>query len=180
MQVTLNQSEIETAITNYISDIMTVKDGMAVNITLRATRGEEGTTAVIDILPIGQAPAPVAAPAPTPAPVSPRKATVVKKPEPTAAAAPAPTPIPPSAELASPESGSTAGADGTAGDAQGAGDAGEGDTTGSDAGGAPFVADTTQGTLNQEVAQAASNEAEAKPAERPKSLFANLRKPVNQ
>lgn len=186
MQVTLVQAEIEAAITNYINDIMTVKDGMAITITIRATRGEEGTTAVIDILPQGQAPAPVPAPAPAPATPAVRRAAQapVKKAE---VAAPAPTPSPATTVV---EPASTNGAEaGPAGDAQGAGD-----STGSDAGEPPFVAQTTLVTAPDEVAESAgagngaepAQEAEAMPAEtpdvatsKPKSLFANLRKPTN-
>ena len=51
MQITLIQSEIEQALKNYINDIMSVKDGMEIEIQLKATRGEEGTTAIIDIVP---------------------------------------------------------------------------------------------------------------------------------
>lgn len=51
MQITLIQSEIEQALKNYINDIMSVKEGMEIEIQLKATRGEEGTTAIIDIIP---------------------------------------------------------------------------------------------------------------------------------
>ena len=51
MQITLIQSEIEQALKNYINDIMSVKEGMEIEIQLKATRGEEGTTAIIDIVP---------------------------------------------------------------------------------------------------------------------------------
>ena len=51
MQITLIQAEIEQALKNYINDIMSVKDGMEIEIQLKATRGEEGTTAIIDIIP---------------------------------------------------------------------------------------------------------------------------------
>ena len=51
MQITLNQVEIEQALRNYVAEMVAVKDGMTIAVTIRATRGEEGTTAVIDILP---------------------------------------------------------------------------------------------------------------------------------
>ena len=51
MQITLIQAEIEQALKNYINDIMSVKEGMEIEIQLKATRGEEGTTAIIDIIP---------------------------------------------------------------------------------------------------------------------------------
>lgn len=185
MQITLVQSEIEQALTNYINDIMTVKDGMAISITLRATRGEEGTTAVIDILPLGQTPTPAPAPAPVATPAVRRAAQApVKKAE----AAPAPTPSPATTKV-EPESTAGAEAAGPAGDAQGAGD-----STGSDAGEPAFVAETTEGTLAQEVAESAGTDNGTEAAEatteppaatpevatsKPKSLFANLRKPSN-
>lgn len=52
MQIIIVQSEIETAIRNHILDQIHVKDGMQIDIVLRATRGDEGTTAVIDIVPM--------------------------------------------------------------------------------------------------------------------------------
>jgi outer membrane biosynthesis protein TonB len=51
MQITLNQVEIEEAITNYVNDLVSVNEGMTITITIKATRGEEGTTALIDIVP---------------------------------------------------------------------------------------------------------------------------------
>lgn len=51
MQITLNQVEIEEAITNYVNDLVSVNEGMAITVTIKATRGEEGTTALIDIVP---------------------------------------------------------------------------------------------------------------------------------
>jgi hypothetical protein len=50
MQITIVQAEIEQAIRNYIQDQINVKDGMRIDIALKATRGEEGTTAIIDIV----------------------------------------------------------------------------------------------------------------------------------
>lgn len=186
MQITLIQSEIEQALTNYINDIMTVKDGMTISITLRATRGEEGTTAVIDILPIGQTPTPAPAPAPVATPAVRRAAQApVKKAE----TAPAPTPSPATVEEP-PVPETPVGAE--AGTVPAASSAG--DSTGSDAGEPPFVGDTTQGTLAQEVAESAGTNNGTEAAEatteppaatpevatsKPKSLFANLRKPSN-
>lgn len=54
MQVTLVQSEIESALTDYVNNIMSVKEGMGISVTFKATRGEEGATAIIDILPVGE------------------------------------------------------------------------------------------------------------------------------
>ena len=51
MQIILNQAEIEQALRNYVYEIISVNAGMTVSVTIKATRGEEGTTAVVDILP---------------------------------------------------------------------------------------------------------------------------------
>ena len=50
MQITLIQSEIEQALTDYIHSQINVKEGQKITIELKATRGAEGTTAVIDIV----------------------------------------------------------------------------------------------------------------------------------
>lgn len=66
MQITLVQTEIEAALRAYILSQINIRDGMKIDITLKATRGDEGTTAIIDITPEGEpAPQPVAAPAVT-------------------------------------------------------------------------------------------------------------------
>lgn len=60
MQVTLTQPEIEQALKNFINEQINIKEGMEINIDIRATRGADGTTAIIDIVPAGsntQAPA---------------------------------------------------------------------------------------------------------------------------
>lgn len=49
MQITLVQHEIETAIREYVHTQINVKEGMEIDIVLKATRGDEGTTAIIDI-----------------------------------------------------------------------------------------------------------------------------------
>lgn len=51
MKITIVQSEIETAIKNYISSMFNVKAGVAMEIDLRATRGEQGFMAEIDVQP---------------------------------------------------------------------------------------------------------------------------------
>lgn len=62
MQITLTQPEIETAIINFVKSQMTIADGQRISIDLRATRGEEGYTALIDIVRDDtSAPAPVTA-----------------------------------------------------------------------------------------------------------------------
>ncbi len=59
MQLTLNQSEITQAITAYIRNAVSVNDGMEIRIDLKATRGDQGHSAIVDIVPAGT---PVAAP----------------------------------------------------------------------------------------------------------------------
>lgn len=66
MQITLVQSEIEQALTDFISSQMTIKEGMAIKIELRATRGAEGFQANIDIVPQHLLSEVVAAPATVP------------------------------------------------------------------------------------------------------------------
>lgn len=51
MQITIVQVEIEQAIRNYVLEQLSVKEGMQIDIVLKATRGDEGTTAIIDIVP---------------------------------------------------------------------------------------------------------------------------------
>lgn len=51
MQITLIQSEIEQAITEYIHTQINVRAGMAIEIDLAATRGQQGFTASINIVP---------------------------------------------------------------------------------------------------------------------------------
>lgn len=51
MQITINQTEIEEAIRNHILGQITVRDDMRIDIDLKATRGDEGYTAIIDIVP---------------------------------------------------------------------------------------------------------------------------------
>ena len=102
MQITLVQTEIETAIRNYIHSQIVVKEGMKIDIILKATRGDEGTTAIIDITPEGQVPA-SAASAPVAAPVQKKVVPVVAAvPTQTKAAEPElePEPVPEKAESA--------------------------------------------------------------------------------
>lgn len=51
MQITITQTEIETAIRNHVLALIAVRENMRVDIDLKATRGTEGFTAVIDITP---------------------------------------------------------------------------------------------------------------------------------
>lgn len=51
MQITLVQSEIEEALSDFVLARMTIKDGMELKIDLAATRGTSGFTANVDIVP---------------------------------------------------------------------------------------------------------------------------------
>lgn len=49
MQITINQSEIEQAIKSHIGNLIVLKPGTEIGIDLRAGRGENGYTAIIDV-----------------------------------------------------------------------------------------------------------------------------------
>lgn len=51
MQITIVQTEIEEAIRNYILGQISVHENHRIDIDLKATRGEQGFQAVIDIVP---------------------------------------------------------------------------------------------------------------------------------
>lgn len=51
MQITINQNEIETAIRNHVLGLISVRQNMRIDIDLKATRKEDGYTAIIDIYP---------------------------------------------------------------------------------------------------------------------------------
>lgn len=51
MQITINQTEIETAIRNHVLGLIAVRENMRIDIDLKATRKEDGYTAIIDIYP---------------------------------------------------------------------------------------------------------------------------------
>lgn len=67
MQITLVQAEIEQALTEYIHRQINVREGMHIEIDLAATRGQQGFTAMIDIVPDDAPPMAVSAPTPRPA-----------------------------------------------------------------------------------------------------------------
>lgn len=50
MQISINQTEIEQAIFDYIKKHINIVEGTQVNIEMKATRGAEGFSAVIDIM----------------------------------------------------------------------------------------------------------------------------------
>ena len=67
MQLILPQSELETAITEYVHGIMNIKDGNTMTIDLKAGRGLDGFTATVDIVKSGTpVPAKTVVPAATP------------------------------------------------------------------------------------------------------------------
>lgn len=49
LQITLNQTEIEIAVKNYIQKRMVFKEGTDIQIDMKASRGAEGFTAIIDV-----------------------------------------------------------------------------------------------------------------------------------
>lgn len=53
MQLTLPQSDIESAIDAYVREMITVREGHEIQIELKATRGDQGNTAIINIVPAG-------------------------------------------------------------------------------------------------------------------------------
>ena len=67
MQITLVQAEIEQALTEYIHRQINVREGMHIEIDLAATRGQQGFTAMIDIVPDDAPPLAVSTPTPRPA-----------------------------------------------------------------------------------------------------------------
>ena len=64
MQITLTQPEIETALRNYLNQLMTLNEGTSFDIEFTSGRKENGTSATIDIQQTAtpKASAPVAAP----------------------------------------------------------------------------------------------------------------------
>lgn len=49
MRITLNQNEIELALKNYVNKLLSVQDGINMTIDIKATRGEGGMTAEIEL-----------------------------------------------------------------------------------------------------------------------------------
>ena len=150
MQIILVQHEIETALRNHVTSLLQVREGNRIDITLKATRGEEGSTALIDIVPdntvaVGQA-------------VISSAATVVQT-----AARPVVRGLSPqrsSAAASSPEPEAVA---------EAAGQASSGDAQ----------TDTVTGDVAQgEADQAATGTDSAQGSARPTGLFAHLKKPA--
>lgn len=78
MIIILNQAQIEQALSDYIHARIVVQDGMQLDIDLKATRGETGMTATIEINPIADA---AEAPATEPAPIAKISATKIATPK---------------------------------------------------------------------------------------------------
>lgn len=69
MQIIIVQAEIETAIRNFITSQINLREGQNITVDLTATRGESGFKAVIDIASATATPVVVSIPVqPTPAP----------------------------------------------------------------------------------------------------------------
>lgn len=165
MQITIVQAEIELAIKNYIMSQITVNENQDINIQLKATRGDEGYQAIIDIKP--------AAPAPTgPAPkggtkakeTPPAKSLNISKTVEAAKSGKDTT-----AELPAESKDDAADAGNTAGDTA---DADADDATQGEALDPTFQDDTNVVSIAKEEPASATTEA-------PKSIFAGLKKPVN-
>ena len=152
MQITLVQHEIETALRNYVTSLLNVREGHRIDITLKATRGEDGSTAVIDIVPdntvaVGQA---VISSAATAVQTAARPVVRGLSPQRSSAAASSPEP-----EVV----------------AEAAGQASSGDAQADTA--------TATGDVAQvEVDQAATGTDSAQGSARPTGLFAHLKKPA--
>lgn len=103
MQITLIQSEIETAIHDYINKRIRLSDDQSFKIELNATRGADGFKATIDIVDSNLVPAlatqpPVPAATPAPSPEVPQVAQVPQVPQTPAPATAAARPNLPPAE----------------------------------------------------------------------------------
>jgi hypothetical protein len=152
MQIIIVQSEIETAIRNHINSLLNVKDGNRIEIQLSATRGEDGFKATIDIVSDDAPGAPAAAANQAPVAVT-RHETAL-----TASHA--------SVKVASPQPASTPVPESTGGAAAEAG---------------PATSASAEPSSTEPAAAVATAEQPAEAAAAPsRSLFAGLKKPVNQ
>lgn len=170
MQITIVQTEIETAIRNYILSQITVREDQRIDIDLRATRGAEGFQAVIDIRPDRDpegtkttqtteskpAPRKEASPAAKSGPSASVTPSVFRKAEVTT------TKVIKAKEEETP-------ANDTAEDVEA-----KEDTV------VPFEPTKKVEAQEAQEAQTAKADEEAKTEEAPRSIFAGLRKPVNQ
>lgn len=156
IQVTLVQVEIEEALRNFISTQMTLKEGTAIEIDLAATRGADGIKATINLIPPSNTQA-----TPATAPTVAAKETVKETKAPKATPAPVEEVKPKEAV----EEGQAASTDGAP----------------VESGNAESATDSTYAANEEKPADSVTvvTTDEAAPAVKP-SLFAGLRKPVNQ
>jgi len=154
MQIIITENEIKLAIRNHILSQISVKEDMQIDVDLKATRGTEGYTAVIDINPQVEK-TPAVQPAPrqgTKAKTNPGAVVQSEKIEPTLAPEPAAT-VTIEAKAVIPE--------------------------------AETALEPEVETANDAASDAAADPApaadgtEVSKAEAPRSIFAGLKKPVN-
>jgi len=163
MQLILTQSDIETALINYVNELVNIKDGMSISVDLKATRGADGATAIIDISP-AKAVTATAKAEPVKPTVLTNKPTVQAKPEVKADPKVEPKVDPKPEVVDEPETGSAAE---VAADANADAQAIEGQAT---------VVDNDELEAKADpVVETPAADAAAKP----KSLFEGLRKPKN-
>ena len=98
MQITINEIEIKAAIRNHVLGMIAVREDMRIDIDLKATRKEEGYTAVIDITPPDKGPGgevtePEAKTEPAPAPAKEAAKVEAKAEKPKAVAETVPEPV---------------------------------------------------------------------------------------
>ena len=156
MQITLNQTEIETALRRYVNDQVNIREGHEIVIDLKAGRGENGFSATIDIVPADALPK-TSEPALVATSIKPLgiQEKVRGKLQPA---------TPTVSEEHAPETAQEA--------------AGEAATeTATDASPEPETAATNQDS--GEAGESEGTDEEAPPTEKPKSLFAKLQKPRN-
>ena len=176
MQLILTQSDIETALINYVNELVNIKDGMSITVDLKATRGADGATAIIDISPAKAATAkaePVVKPqVVTNSKPAQTKPEVKAEPKPEVKAYPKPEVVDDNAGAAAANTAADANADAQAQDTQ----SNVVDNDNAEGG------DGQAGVAEGGEAQAADPVVETPAADgaaKPKSLFEGLRKPKN-
>lgn len=168
MQIQLNQVEIETAIRNYVHEQINVREGMQIDITLKATRGDDGQTAIIDIVP-----AKVEAPVVTQA----TSAVAIQR-RPRAATPVTPVKVETQAQVEGTESKQDEGNEKTAIEKLQAGEVAGSSTSSAAAATDGIAEDAGQSDTGTAGAQQDST-AEEQPAGEKKSLFSGLSRPKN-
>lgn len=153
MQITLNQTEIETALRRYVNDQVNIREGHEIIIDLKAGRGENGFSATIDIVPADGLPK-ASEPASAATSTKPLgiQDKVRSKPQPA---------TPTVSEESVPETTQEAADEAVT-------------QAATDASPEPETA-----AMNQDDGETSETDEEAPPTEKPKSLFAKLQKPRN-